>query len=260
MIATYNGEPINALYTSTCGGRTEDSENIFNEAAPYLRGRECAVEGKAPFAPFMIKSSRQLFEIKDERDLTFARDLALLAVNGLHLPSDHVSSSWLQSHITESEGREWLQLAARLSRPDRSGFRPPEDATKPPAFSTGLIAAVFGDKRPDVLLNSADVEYLLSFHDADQIPADNRADVAMLLRDGHLSLYADATLRPKEVMSRGRALHTIARVLEARGSLALQKGTTRPATGRRGVYPGYRPVEYAVRSCKCYSGIASVGA
>src|SRR5256885_16912500 len=46
MIATYNGEPINALYTSTCGGRTEDSENIFNEAAPYLRGRECAVEGK----------------------------------------------------------------------------------------------------------------------------------------------------------------------------------------------------------------------
>src|SRR5437588_10550033 len=113
MIATYNGEPINALYTSTCGGRTEESENIFNEAAPYLRGRECAVEGKAPFAPFMVKSSRELFEIKYERDLIFARDLALLPVNGLHLPSDHVSSSWLQSHITELEAREWLQLSAR---------------------------------------------------------------------------------------------------------------------------------------------------
>src|SRR5207237_6949336 len=25
MIATYKGEPINALYTSTCGGRTEDA-------------------------------------------------------------------------------------------------------------------------------------------------------------------------------------------------------------------------------------------
>src|ERR1044071_7686410 len=35
IIATYQGEPINALYTSTCGGRTEDSENIFNEAIPY---------------------------------------------------------------------------------------------------------------------------------------------------------------------------------------------------------------------------------
>ncbi|HKN84471.1 MAG TPA: SpoIID/LytB domain-containing protein, partial [Pyrinomonadaceae bacterium] len=44
LIATYQGEPINALYTSTCGGRTEDSENIFNEAIPYLRARECAAE------------------------------------------------------------------------------------------------------------------------------------------------------------------------------------------------------------------------
>ena len=38
MIATYEGEPINALYTSTCGGRTESAENIFNHAVPYLRG------------------------------------------------------------------------------------------------------------------------------------------------------------------------------------------------------------------------------
>src|SRR2546423_2334706 len=228
MIATYNGEPINALYTSTCGGRTEDSENIFNEAAPYLRGRECAVEGKALFAPFMVKSSRELFEIKDERDLIFARDVALLAVNGLRLPSERISSSWLQSSFKESEVREWLELAARLSR--NSTFKPPEDATKVPAFSTALIGAVYGDKRADVLLNSADAEYLLSFRDADQIPADNRADVAMLLRDGHLSLFADATLRPKELLTRGRALHAIERLLELRGSLFLQRGTTRPAT------------------------------
>src|SRR5258707_14147552 len=40
VIATYQGEPINALYTSTCGGRTGDAENIFNDAIPYLRGRD----------------------------------------------------------------------------------------------------------------------------------------------------------------------------------------------------------------------------
>src|SRR5207237_967493 len=95
MIATYKGEPINALYTSTCGGRTEDSENIFNEAMPYLRGRECAAEGKAAFAPFTIKSARDLFEIKDESDLVYASDVALLAVNGFSIPTDKVSSSWL---------------------------------------------------------------------------------------------------------------------------------------------------------------------
>jgi stage II sporulation protein D len=228
MIATYNGEPINALYTSTCGGRTEDAENIFNTAVPYLRGRECAAEVKAPFAPFTIKSSRDLFEIKDEKDLPFARDAALLAVNGFSLPSDRVSSSWLSAHVSESEVRDWLSVAARLARTGQ--LTKDEDITKPPAFSTMLIASVSGDKRADTLLNNADVDYLLAFHDGEQVPAANRADVAMLLRDGVLSLFADATLRPSETMSRARALHAIARLLEARGLLALQKGTTRPAT------------------------------
>jgi stage II sporulation protein D len=229
MIATYHGEPINALYTSTCGGRTEDAENIFNQAVPYLRGRECAAEGKAPFAPFMVKSSRDLFEIKDERDLTFARDAALLAINGFAVPADKVSSSWLSSHLSGSEAREWLAVAARLAR--NPSFRAPEDAAKPPAFSTALIAATYGEARADTLLNSADADYLLGFHDGDQVPAANRADVAMLLRDGALSLFADATLRPNETMSRARALHAIARLLESRNLLALQKGTSRPASG-----------------------------
>lgn len=227
LIATYNGEPINALYTSTCGGRTEDSENIFNEAVPYLRGRECAAEVKAPFAPFMIKSSRELFEIKEERDLVFARDAALLSVNGFALPADKISSSWLSSHLSESEAREWLNAAARLAR--NASFKAPEEVTKPPRFSTALVAAVFGEGRADTLLNAADVDYLLSFRDGEEIPTPNRADVAMLLRDGALSLFADASLRPKETMSRARALHAISRLLEARNLLALQKGTTRPA-------------------------------
>jgi len=227
MVATYNGEPINALYTSTCGGRTEDSENIFNDAVPYLRGRECAAEGKLAFAPFLIKSSRDLFEIKDEKDLTFARDVALLAMNGVQVPEDRVSSSWLSAQVSGSESSEWLNAAARLAR--NASFKAPDEVTKPPTFSTALVNAVFGDPRADTLLNDADADYLLGFRDGEQVPAPNRADVAMLLRDGHLSLFADATLRPKETMSRARVLHAIAGLLEARGLLGTQKGTARPA-------------------------------
>ena len=229
MIATYQGEPINALYTSTCGGRTEDAENIFPNAVPYLRGRECAAEGKAAFAPFMIKSSRELFEIKDEKDLAFARDVALLAVNGFVLPVDKVSSSWLSARVSETEARGWLNAAALLSR--KVSYQWLDDATRAPAFSTALVMAVFGENRADTLLNNADVDYLLSFHDGEQVPKADRANVAMLLRDGHLSLFPDATLRPKETMSRASALHAIAHLLEARGILSLQKGTARPATG-----------------------------
>src|SRR5438552_1006074 len=229
MIATYQGEPINALYTSTCGGRTEDSENIFIDAVPYLRGRECAAEGKAAFTPFTIKSSRDLFEIKDEKDLELALEVAILAVNGLPLRLGKVSSDWLSAHVSEGEVRDWVSGAARLSR--NNSFKPPADATKPPDFALALTKAVFGEERGNTLLNNADVDYLLSFSDAGEIPAKQRADVALLLRDRHFTLFADATLRPKETMSRARALHSITSLLETRGSLSLQKGTARPAAG-----------------------------
>src|SRR5437588_234072 len=227
VIATYKGEPINALYTSTCGGRTEDAENIFNEAVPYLRGRECAAEGKAEFAPFMIKSSRDLFEIKDERDLVYARDAALLAVHGFNLPTDKISSSWLNSHISESEARDWLSVVARLAR--AASFKAPDDPTRVGPFGTALLATVYGDSRADTLFNQADADYLLSFRDGEDVPPANRADVAMLIREGALSLFADATLKPKDTISRARTLHAIARVLESRNLLTLQKGTSRPA-------------------------------
>jgi stage II sporulation protein D len=91
-----------------------------------------------------------------------------------------------------------------------------------------LSAAAFGESRGSTLLNDADVEYYLAVRDAGDIPPVNRADVAMLIRDGYLSVLPDATLRPREPLSRGRALHSIARLLEGRNLLQLQKGTARP--------------------------------
>ena len=41
LIATYMGEPIRALYSSTCGGRTENVENVFREKLPYLVSTLC---------------------------------------------------------------------------------------------------------------------------------------------------------------------------------------------------------------------------
>jgi len=78
-------------------------------------------------------------------------------------------------------------------------------------------------------MNSADVAYHLAFRDADEIPAAHRADVAALLSEGHLPLFPDGTLRPRQAMTRARALQTVARALEARGLLRLQKASARPA-------------------------------
>ncbi|HKS26202.1 MAG TPA: SpoIID/LytB domain-containing protein [Pyrinomonadaceae bacterium] len=228
VIATYASAPINALYTSTCGGRTEDSENIFPNAEPYLRARECSVEGRAAFAPFVVKTTREPAEIREEANLPLVRDMALLAVNGFALGASRVTDSWLSTAASASEARNWISAVARLSRNPLPAIT--DDVTRPPAFSTALSAALYGEGRADTLLDAADVEYILSFRDASDIPERNRADVAYLLRDGYLSLYPDVTLRPREAMTRARMLHTIANLLDARGKLLLQKGTARPAS------------------------------
>ena len=62
IIATYQNQPINALYSSTCGGRTEDAENIFDEKFPYLVSTECEFNHPQP-VPF--SSSRSFPDWKD---------------------------------------------------------------------------------------------------------------------------------------------------------------------------------------------------
>ena len=226
MIATFDGEPINALYTSTCGGRTEDAENIFNDAVPYLKGRECAAEGRAALASFTIKTTRDPAELKEDQNVPLARDVALLATQNFGSLRSKVSDSWLKDEAEVAEVRSWLASVAKLSH--QMAPTVTDEVNRPPAFATALRAAAFGESRGSTLLNDADVDYYLAVRDAGDIPAANRADVAMLIRDGYLSVLPDATLHPREPLSRGRALHSIARLLEARSLLQLQKGTARP--------------------------------
>jgi stage II sporulation protein D len=229
LIATYEGQPIDALYTSTCGGRTEDAANIFGgNEVPYLRGRECAVDGATVFAPFVLKSSRDQAEIRDERNAELPHDLGVLGVNQFELPR-RISDAWLLAMPSSSEAQSWLASAARAAH--QNGSAPVDDISRLPGFSSALVVAVFGERRGDVLLDNADVDYLLPFRDSAQIPAANRTDVALLAREGAISPYPDASLRPRETLSRARMLHAIARLLERHNLLQLQKGTARPSTG-----------------------------
>ncbi len=231
-VATYKGRPINALYTSTCGGRTEHGEHIFGgdaEQVSYLRARECAVEGqqREALAPRVsLRTSREPAALREAEHATSARDAALLSAHNFQMPA-RLSDEWLAAPVSLEEVRALVAGVAALAR--QSAPVVTSDAVRPPAFASALAHALDGESRGDVLLARADVEYLLAFRDAAEIPAHNRADVAQLLREGHLSLHTDATLRPRQALSRARVLRAVARAVEARGLLRLQKATARLA-------------------------------
>src|SRR4030095_9874335 len=61
----YLGNPINAMYSSTCGGRTEDFSNVFGgRPVPYLTSVFCTAEnGSANAADLKLKGEHELDQI-----------------------------------------------------------------------------------------------------------------------------------------------------------------------------------------------------
>ncbi len=229
VVATYNGKPINAYYTSTCGGRTENSENVFDFKEPYLRGVECSLEGRQQFEPFLVKTVRLPAKLRDEQNLELARLMSLLAVNGFQLSSPQLTDDFFDDAPTQSEMLNWLnQIAGRLGKTFPSVNK---ETAKPLELARVLAQMLYGDAAyADTLLSEADINYQLSFDDAAEIPKDRRADVAILLRDGFFAIYPDLTLKPNKPFSRAKMLRVIGRIYKQKKFMpALQSGTTQAA-------------------------------
>lgn len=214
IIATYNGKPINALYTSTCGGRTENSENVFEFAEPYLRGVECSLEAHRYFEPFLIKTVRNPAKLRDEGNLELVRLMSQLAVNGFYLSTAQMTDDWFDEVPNESEMSNWLnQLATRFGKTFPNVDK---NTAKPTELARIIAGFVYPPGYADTLLTDSDVSYQLSFDDAAEIPKERRADVAVLLRDGYFTLHPDLTLKPTRPFTRAQMLRLIRQIYEKR--------------------------------------------
>lgn len=228
MIATHNGKPIMAYFTSTCGGRTENSENIFDHNEPYLRGVECSLEGKSHFDPFTIKSIRKPAKVREEGNLEIVRLMSLLAVNGFALSTDHITDEWLEEHPTAGEISNWMNnLAGKFGKTFPNVTR---DSSKPIELSALLSSFIYEPGAADTLLSDSDINYHLSFDDASEVPLGRRAETAMLMRDGYFMLRPDLTLQPHRHFSRAMMLKLIRQIYEKRKWMpTLQTATARPS-------------------------------
>lgn len=227
IIALYNGKPIRAMYTSTCGGRTEDVKNIYTDYdAPYLKGVECAFEGHKYFEPMLVKSNREPADIKNDTYLELVRITSQFAANGFTLSGNRFSDDWFQDKPTNAELTSWLgQLAVRFGKPIPQIT---SDSAKNIEFAKLMASMLYSFEMTDTLLSDGDINYQLSFADADKISAEHRANLAMLFRDGWLSLYGDATFRPDEKMSRSRLIRLIYSIYAKKKWLpTMQNGTAK---------------------------------
>jgi peptidoglycan hydrolase-like amidase/cell division septation protein DedD len=223
IAAYHRGSLINALYTSTCGGHTENGSNIFEgEATPYLVGVTCAAEREAWAS---IQTRARPLALGDEAGLN--RDVALLVALGVVEPAVY-SATAVGGTATDAELRAWTgKLAAVLGRETCHAGQGP--VTRRAGFFRHVVGALCWDDRAN-LLAPGDEDYLLRIEDrAELVDEGERRAAAVLLQEGILTLFPDNTLRPEAPVTRVHALTTLARAALEAGPASLVSAEFRQA-------------------------------
>jgi len=213
MVAAHRGRPINAYYTSTCGGHTEDAENMFDgEPIPYLRGVACLPESKA-WTTIRTKAVPR----EEPKQPELGRDMALLLALGVLEPRTY-TASYLAGIPTDAEVRGWTgHLEVALHRRGCES-KVTGALARRGHFAQYVVASLCWEERGKRLLAPGDPDYLLKVEDREELGGDGeRLAAAVLIQEGVISPFPDNTLRPGAPLTRADATTLLARAAEKAG-------------------------------------------
>jgi stage II sporulation protein D len=227
VIASYRGNLINALYTSTCGGHTEDAVNIFEgeREVPYLTGVACLPERSAWDIVRTTAPPRGF----GEADRGLNRDAALLIALGVLEPGSY-SAAALEGPATDQDVRRWVKaLGAALRREGCEGAGDGPVARRGPFFHH-LVTGLCWDKRQK-LMGPEDTGYLLQVEDRGELAGEGETlAAALLMQEGIVSPHSDNTLRPAAPVTRAEAVSILAMAALRAGPPDLLTGQFRSAS------------------------------
>jgi peptidoglycan hydrolase-like amidase len=175
-IITYQGEPINALYTSTCGGHTEDAQYMFEGwNYPYLKGVECYPEES--------ETTQKMAKISGQTAAWWRAwldtKLSVRVPDNLNDPVDSQQAS--------------AAMASLLRYLGKTTCAPSEIA--PTNWITAgrqIVESLCWQSRRDSLLSSADYQYFLNHLDFSLSTTPETYSFLLLFHDGIL-VPADLT-------------------------------------------------------------------
>ena len=221
IIAGFNGSPIKALYTSTCGGHTEDGVNVFTDLKlPYLKGVECYPEATEVA---VLIGREDLPAVELGVGALVSAEVGFLFVSGV-VGEEVFHRKYLQEEASPPEVLGWWRKAFGLIGTGNvpAGFRFARGDLL--EWSRFLIQAFGWTDRARMVLADKDLPYLLDSREAGQVPPGERLGVAFLLSEGILRPAPDGTLRVRGRPSRGMVLDWVYRITDRYRSLPVQQG------------------------------------
>lgn len=198
QILTYQGAPINALYTSTCGGRTEAAEYMFEGwNYPYLKSVDCYPEqnGTVP------------------RTMQIDGAAAPWWLAWVNLKAGIQLSGNLDKPISVEEAQSTLQAMLSFLGKTACDASVPQDTSW---VSTGqsFIGALCWQAKVDALLSDKDYQYFLSHLNFSLDPSPQTHSFLFLFHEGILVPTDLTRFNPYQPMTRSEYLQGIFRILQ----------------------------------------------
>lgn len=190
LVLTYGGSPINALYTATCGGHTEDVVNVFREEAeeaPYLRGVSCYADEEV-LASWrrVLKGATPPPPSLDPAGVSLDDALAILEARGVVSRADR-GAERLAGVVDPAEIAQGVTRVLALA--GKTNAEPALAASPYPsvaAFAAYLAGALEWRERVTLFLTPSDLPLLLGSAALRGAAEQGLYEVAFLIKEGIL--------------------------------------------------------------------------
>lgn len=209
VVAMYGGEPINALFTSTCGGHTEDGFNIFpTQTQSYLKGVACEAETQRVA---IARASSPLAELGEGQTLN--RDVALMLAFDV-VGENAEDAAWLKASLANEEAVSYpARLLRAVNRRGCESAVPGTDLARRGAFFAHVARTFCFKERGDRLLSSSEATFLQRAEDASGFAnAEEARAAAILVQEDIVTPSSSGRLDPSGRITRSQAIGILARI------------------------------------------------
>ncbi|MFW6140265.1 MAG: SpoIID/LytB domain-containing protein [Acidobacteriota bacterium] len=209
-VAVYKGELIEALYTSTCGGRTENVEDVFmGPALPYLRSTECTYESQKGWA---FKTSKKVLP-HYSRSRNISYEIAVLTSMGI-LPEE--GPDFFKQTATYPEVKNWVHKAAQNLGLKHTAELPERDSLTYQNFTEMIVCLFDWQKRVDNLLLDSEKEFLTE--ELSEWKGKDQFYAAYFIQSG-IYPSVEEIIDPNKRMTYGEAAYYLWKIILAQGIL-----------------------------------------
>jgi stage II sporulation protein D len=224
----YRDKLIDAMYMSTCGGKTEDFANVFDsDPVPYLKSVFCAIESGPEKGETVLPGRHDLQDTILADDGGIAnRNLELARILGIIQGAREISREFLAAPAERNDIIRWVESAGKIAqRP--SGFSGPQpDLRTRAGFFQYAAEAFFGADEIKRRVSPRDVDYFIgNLKDGETVAEPARPALSYLIQNGLWRPTANNAVRPDEPIRRGDAISLLLRWIESSRPEILRKGT-----------------------------------